>query len=152
MRLEGEEALGCNPAEAGATLDLATPYNAAQLELLRAEFDRCWPWLSEALRHGGDLHSRDSLLAMLISGRAHLWPLQRSAGVTIGHEYPHARVMQIWLVGGELDELLAHEPVVAEWAKGNGFTHLEMNGRFGWRRALRKLRWDREALTMTRRL
>lgn len=152
MRVEGEEGLGCSPAEAGATLNLATPYNAAQLTLLRAEFDRCWPWLSEALRHGGDLHTRDSLEALLVSGRAHLWPLQRSAGVTFGFDYPNGRVLQIWLAGGELEELLAYEPVVAEWAKGNGFTHLEMTGRSGWKRALRKLHWDREALTMTRRL
>jgi hypothetical protein len=152
MRVEGEEALGCNPAEAGATLNLATPYSAEQVDRLAAQYNRCWPWLSEALRHGGDLHSRDSLWALLLSGRAQLWPLQHSAGVTFGIEYPNARVLQIWLAGGVIDELLAHEPIVAEWGRQNGFTHLEMNGRFGWRRALRKLQWDREALTMTRRL
>lgn len=152
MRVEGSQELGCNAVDAGATLNPATPYNAAQLRLLRAEFDRCWPWLSEALRHGGDLHTRDSLWRLLASNRAQLWPLEHSAGVTFGFDYPNGRVLQIWLAGGVLDELLAYEPVVAEWAKENGYTHIEMTGRPGWKRALRKLAWDREALTMTRRL
>jgi hypothetical protein len=136
----------------GATLNLATPYSAEQLATLTAQYNRCWPWLQRAIRHGGDLHTRESLLRLLISGRAQLWPLANSAGVTLGIEYPNARILQIWLAAGKLDELLDYEPVVAEWARGNGYTHLEMNGRFGWRRALRKLRWDREAVTMTRRL
>lgn len=134
------------------TLSPATPYSEAQQALLKSEFDRCWPWLEEAMAHGGNLHSRDSLWSMLIYARAHLWPESDAAAVTCFQTFPRAVVCELWLAGGNLQTILANEPRVADWARRSGATHLQIDGRPGWARALERQGWQRTATTIMRRI
>jgi hypothetical protein len=115
-----------------------------------AEFDRCWPWLEAALRHGGDRHTKESIWAGIVRGQYQFWPYGRSAGITHVDVYPTCSVLQLWLVGGELDDVLAHEPELAAWAKAVGCAAMQLVGRPGWAKALRALGYGRGDVILTR--
>ena len=135
-----------------ATLSPTTPYSAAQLRHMRAEFDRCSPWLKEALEHGGELHTLESVWGLLASQQSYLWPLANAAGVVSVADHPQGRVMTVWLAGGRLEEILAADPELADWAKANGCTHFQLMGRAGWIKALKPLGWEKTGVIMKRRL
>ena len=117
-----------------------------------AEFDRCWPWLESALRLGGDRHTRETIWQGIATGRFQFWPYAQAAGVSHVDEYPTGRVLRMWLVGGELDEVLAREPEVADWARAIGCVDMELVGRQGWGKVLKPLGYVPGAIVLTRRL
>jgi hypothetical protein len=57
--------------------------------------------------------------------------------------YPNRRSMSIdWVGGTKLEELLPmFHPVMAQYAKDNGCSHLEGHGRGGWARKLKSYGW-----------
>ena len=60
--------------------------------------------------------------------------------------YPNRRSMSIdWVGGTKLEELLPmFHPVMAQYAKDNGCSHLEGHGRGGWARKLKSYGWKTE--------
>lgn len=79
-------------------------------------------------------HDEDSVVAMLMVGKAKLWTFAESACVTEVIEYPLVKAFNLWLVGGKLEEVLAQEPVMAAYAAGIGCKRLTAGGREGWTR------------------
>lgn len=116
------------------------------------EFDRCWPWLESALRHGGDRHTRETIWQGIVTGQFQFWPAERAAGVSHVIVYPTGNVLRIWLVGGELDEVLAAEPAIGAWAKAVGCVDMEIVGRQGWVKVLQPLGYTPGAVVLKRRL
>jgi hypothetical protein len=125
---------------------------ARLLEQLAAEFDRCWPWLEAAVQHGGSHHTRESVWQGVIDGRFQFWPGVRSAAITHIDVFPTGNVFRVWLVGGELDVVLAHEPDLAAWAEAKGCVSIELSGRHGWVKVLAPYGYSPGGITMTRRL
>lgn len=117
-----------------------------------AEFDRCWPWLERAVVRGGSRHTRESLWAGIVRGEYQFWPYERSAGITNVVFFPTGRVLSLWLVGGELDDVLAHESDLAEWAAAVGCDALELVGRRGWEKVLQPMGYSSGSVVLTRRL
>jgi hypothetical protein len=122
------------------------------LALVLHEFDRCWPWLERALRRGGDRHTRDTIWQGIVTGQFQFWPYPRAAGVSHVVQYPTGNVLRLWLVGGDLDEVLAREPDLAAWGRAIGCVDLELVGRHGWIRVLSPLGYVPGAVVLTRRL
>jgi hypothetical protein len=101
---------------------------------------RCRPYLEAALAHAGGTHGIEDVARLIEEGRAHFWPGRRCAVVTELYDYPRLKACNIWLLGGELKELLALEPVIAAWARAQGCSRVLGGGpRAGWRRALEPL-------------
>jgi hypothetical protein len=117
-----------------------------------AEFDRCWPWLDAANLLAGGRHSYSSLWAAITTGNVQFWPFERCAALTYVDRFPDCNVLRLWLVGGELANVLEHEAEVAEWAKSIGCVAVELVGRKGWEKALRNRGYSHGALTLTRKL
>lgn len=117
-----------------------------------AEFDRCWPWLKVAVELAGDRHSYSSLWASITAGQVQFWPFERCAALTYVDRYPNCAVLRLWLVGGELANVLEHEAEVAAWAKSIGCVAVELVGRKGWEKALRAKGYGHSAITLTRKL
>lgn len=122
------------------------------LNVLAAEFDRCWPWLLAAVQHGGSHHTRESVWQGILEGRFQFWPGRASAAVTHIDVFPTGNVFRLWLVGGDLAEVLEHEPGLAEWAKAKGCVSIELSGRRGWVKTLAPFGYEPSAITMSRRL
>jgi hypothetical protein len=100
------------------------------------EFDRCVPWLDAAINKGWGTHTIEDVRQQVLDGTAQLWPAPRGAMVTEVVTFPRRKVMNIFLAGGDLDQLLEMETDATEWCKGWGATGVMLHGRKGWEKVL----------------
>lgn len=98
-----------------------------------AEFERCRPWLVEALRIDQE-NTPDELLTELLTGRAMLWPAERGCIVTRCALTERGPEIHAWLGAGELRELVALRPGIEAFGRIMGCAWATINGRKGWRR------------------
>lgn len=113
----------------------------AEIAWLRSEFFRCKPWIEAALaRDAIGTHDADDVWDLIETGHAQLWPTPNAAMVTKIDRFPKATVLQWWIAGGNLKEIKASEPRIAEWAKAQGCGFAAIAGRRGWARTLKDYR------------
>ena len=86
---------------------------------LKEKFEKNRKYIADALEYSGGTHSIDDVYLACAVGEAQLHPLE------------------IWLAGGDLDELVEAEKSIAVWAKDQGCDAMEINGRKGWQRQLK---------------
>lgn len=100
-----------------------------------SQWTRCAPLLAPAIEHGGEFTLEDIEQAVS-TNRATLWPGVNAAFVTqlVSGDTPY---ILVWLAGGDLDELLSMQPGMEAWARAQGAEAARVNGRGGWRRALK---------------
>lgn len=106
-----------------------------------AEYERVWPWLEKAAGRYGNTHTKESVLARLLDGRAQLWTERNAALITSIERYDTGMVeVRGWLGAGKpgrsLTDLRKIEKRVEAWAKSIGAQRLTILGRRGWLRAL----------------
>lgn len=102
-----------------------------------AEWERCKPWIEAALEYGGGTHWIDDVKAMVERREARFWAWTNCAGVTEIYDYPRARVLHLWLHGGDLHELVNElRPIIEAWAVEQGCTQAMVAGRAGWDRVM----------------
>ena len=105
-------------------------------EWLRAEFDRCRPWVEAALEYDVGTHDVADVWSKIEQGHAQLWPLPNSVLITTIDVYPKRKALHWWIAGGDLKEIQENEPRVNEWAKRMGCDIAMIGGRKGWLRAV----------------
>lgn len=104
------------------------------LSPLEVEFRRCSSWIAEGLE--GGFYRLEDVWAAVASGKAMLWPGPNSALVTEIIDYPTARVIQAWVAGGLMDEILEMTSGVEAFGRLKGCTVAMVTGRRGWERVL----------------
>lgn len=104
---------------------------------VRAEFERCTPWIEEALKYGGGTHLAEDIWDEIVSGKLQFWPAERGCFVTEVEIYPRKRVLHIALAGGEMDQLMSMVDSLEEFAKAVDCQSITIYGRKGWSRVLR---------------
>jgi hypothetical protein len=101
------------------------------------EFDRCWPWLEASLNEFGATHRKDQVWGRIMLGQATLWPSENAVILTEVFSYPiGVRACNVWLQGGNLDELKTMYPVIEKYARAQGCDWLIGWGRDGWVKAM----------------
>ena len=105
------------------------------------EFERCKPYIEAALEYTGGTHDIIDIYEGLYKGTMQLWPAEKSCLVTEIINYPKMKVLNIFLGGGDLREILSMHEDVIRWAKDQNCTALNMTGRFGWKKPLAKHGW-----------
>jgi hypothetical protein len=110
-------------------------------DALRPAFDRLWPLLEPAVAEGGDTHSKEDVWREVTTDpQTRFWPGERSAAVTEVLRYPQKEVMNLWLIGGDLDELLTKMlPAAEALARHWGLKEVWGMGRPGWKKPLAPL-------------
>jgi hypothetical protein len=121
------------------------PFIQTQLEELRVEFDRCWPWmqaalLSAAYEHDGKLyptHGKEDIWERIVTGKAFFWPGNFCVFVTEFIVSPTGlKTHNNWLTGGEENKALAEVRMmvkhVEEWGWSHGCHRQTGSGRHGW--------------------
>ena len=93
-------------------------------------------------------HTWDDIAAGVFTGRYQLWPLERSVLVTEIVAYPRKRALNIFLAGGDMDELLAAVPKLADYGREHGCSGMVLTGRRGWLRVMGKHGWRQRHVTM----
>lgn len=102
-------------------------------EILRENFERCWPWLEASIARYGRTHDKHHLWERIADGRATFWPGRNCAIVTETIIYPTGlKRLNFWLRGGNLKEILVLSDKIEELAKRNGYHEAIGTGRDGW--------------------
>ena len=112
------------------------------------ELERCKPWIEAALSYSGGTHYFIDVAEGIYKGTMQLWPTPKGCIVTEIVVYPNTRALNVFLAGGELDEILHMTENVKEWAKLEGCSFASFNGRFGWQKHLEKIGWKPRSITM----
>lgn len=119
-----------------------------------SELKRCRPWIEAALERQR-LYSFRDVVELVMERRAQLWPGEASAMVTQLEDYPRGRrVIQSWLAGGDLGEIVDRQrPQIEDQARAWG-CHAAMieGGRKGWDRELRGHGYDFCGVTLFKEL
>lgn len=106
------------------------------------QLERCKKWIEAALAYSGKTHVYEDIVEGCKSGKMQLWPADKGCLVTEIIPYPRRKVLNIFLGGGELEQIMdMHEDVIA-WAKSQGCNALTMHGRRGWKKPLDKYDWQ----------
>ena len=105
------------------------------------ELERCRPWIEAALEYSGGTHNFEDVSKGIVDGNMQLWPSPRGCIVTEIVIYPRKKVLNVFLGGGELDQLLDMHSDVTSWAKHYGCEALTITGCFGWNKPLKAHGW-----------
>lgn len=103
---------------------------------LRPEFDRCAPWLAEALLYANDTHEVEDIWDGIRDGRFQFWPAQDGALITEIKVYPKRKVFHVFLGGGKLEQLLDMIESVEVYGRTMGCKSVTISGRKGWIKVL----------------
>ena len=109
-----------------------------RLRRIRAEFDRCWPWLDAAIVRFGRTHEKEHIWDLCVKREAYFFPNLRCAAVVRIVTYPTGlKELHVWLVGGNLKDVRDNlYPDIEAWGKKIGCHRMIAYGREGWLRAL----------------
>jgi len=110
--------------------------------VINEEFNRCRPHIEAALEYSGGTHDIIDIYEGIYKGTMQLWPAEKSCLVTEIIAYPKKKVLNIFLGGGDLTEILDMHDDVINWAKAQGCEALNMTGRFGWKKPLAAHGWE----------
>lgn len=104
------------------------------------EWARCRHWIEAALRHDGGFYTIEDIEREIGAGTAHFWAGERSAAITQFWWMPRAKVLNMWLAGGNLRELVDRMfPSAQRWAIEQDCTCMMLAGRRGWARVFEPL-------------
>ena len=114
---------------------------SAAHNLVDMQLDRCRPWIEAALSYSGNTHHFEDIVAGVKSGTMQLWPARHSCLVTELVIYPRKKLLNIFLAGGKITELMSMQEDVQRWAIREGCDGGMISGRKGWEKPLAKLGW-----------
>ena len=97
--------------------------------------------IEEALSFASGTHNLDDIVYMILQDKLLWWPLDNGFMVTEIVTYPRQRHLNVFLAGGDLDEIRAMQEPLVTAAKALGCCALTLGGRKGWVKALKQLGW-----------
>ena len=123
----------------------------AFVDALSDEIDRCREWIENALDRSARSHHFHDVKAMILKGEAHLWSTGNGCCVTCFSTFPATKMLQLWLLGGDFEEVYAGcSDKIEQWALKNGCDQLFVNGRKGWERRLKDRGYTYAAVILTK--
>lgn len=106
-------------------------------------------YLEPALSYSGGTHEWQDIVEGVASRRMQLWQNERAAAITEMINYPQKRVLNVFLAGGEMGQLMEMLESAKEWGRMEGCTAISMTGRKGWLKVLDKQGWEPQFVTMS---
>ena len=95
------------------------------------------PMLKEAMAAGPAQYTMDAIKLLLRQENCELWVGEKSAAL-MEIDYD-TTTFQIWLAGGDLQEIIEALPDVEASARARNFVRVMIYGRKGWEKVLNKL-------------
>jgi hypothetical protein len=112
-----------------------------EIEPPEQAFDRLAPKLQASLDYALKTHTIADVKRLVEEGKMHFWPIGDSILITELITFPQMKILNIFIGGGDADELATALPSLRRWAKQLGCSHVAFLGREGWKNRLRKLGW-----------
>lgn len=109
---------------------------------------RCRGWIEAALAYSGGTHTFEDVARGIAEGRMQLWDAPDGCCVTEIVEYPRKRVLNGFLAGGEMGQVLDIIPSIETWARLQGCDATELTGRRGWTRVFAPMGYRETATTL----
>ena len=114
-----------------------------RIERVATLWDRALPHLEDALAHASGTHRIEDVFRALSAGELTLWMGERCAGVSEILVFPRRRVLNLFLVGGDLHEMRKLQPGIEAYARAQACAAMMFHGRMtaaaktasGWARA-----------------
>lgn len=136
--------------DVGRSADILTDEEA--LEEQKKHFERLQIHLQAALKHTNGTHTITDVWNAIENGQAQLWSGVNSVIVTEIVTYPTVplRKINVWLAGGNLEEIEEMMPPIVEWAKKHKkCTRASLIGRRGWSKSfLKRAGWRETQVIM----
>ena len=114
------------------------------------QLERCRGWIESALAYSGGTHDFFDVVRGVMSGHMQLWAGEEGCAVTEISVYPKKKILNVFLAGGKMDQILDFEESAIAFAKLNGCSALTLSGRKGWSRVHRDRGWKDHHLMMIR--
>lgn len=116
------------------------------------EVERCRPWIEAALARGLGTHNFDDVAEAIKTGEMQLWAGPTGCIVTSIVTFPRCKTLQLFLGGGELQQLVDLMDSVEAWGRLQGCDIAIIAGRAGWARVFRKRGWREAGTTLKQEL
>lgn len=113
------------------------------------ELERCREFLEPALAYSGGTHEWEDIQEGVSKSVMQLWANEEAAAVTEIIAYPRMKVLNVFIAGGNMGQLLEMLESAREWGKAQGCSVITMSGRKGWLRVLNKHGWQEQFTTMS---
>lgn len=112
------------------------------------------PLIEKGLSYTCGTHLFEDVAAMVAAGTLTFWSGPHSVCLTEILQSPRKRLLNVWLVAGQMDELRAMYPGIYAWAKDTqGCEIVTCTGRPGWDRSfLKQEGWTTQLVVMTKEL
>lgn len=104
--------------------------------------------LQLALDDDFNFYTFRDVVDLLLTGQATLWSDTDSAAVTIVQHHPRGKAYILWLAAGDLSQIMRMEPLIFCHARELGCKTVELHGRPGWAKALKKSGYTKEKVSM----
>lgn len=100
------------------------------------DFDRLSPQMQAALDQAGPAtHTLADIKRGIEESKYQMWPSHHSVLVTSIQRFPTGvMACNVFLAGGNLEEIRPMVPLLEQWAKEQGCTRMTCTGRHGWAR------------------
>lgn len=104
---------------------------------LMEEWGQCREAMLPAIAMTDGTHTEDDVLAELLSGRMRLWRNGSSACITEFIQYPRLKTINVFLAGGNLQEIAPLQAEIENFGRKNGCQRACLLAvREGWTRVL----------------
>lgn len=97
---------------------------------------KCRQYLLPAIEYTHGTHNEDDIIIMVLAGKLKLWEGARSAMLTEFCQFPRMKTLNVFIGGGDLEELQEMEKQLVPFARENGCARITGCGRLGWTKSL----------------
>ena len=80
--------------------------------------------------------------------QAQAWADEGSIAITYVSDFPLQRILNLWLIAGDLKTIMKNQSKVFQWAKDRGCNQAQLEGRKGWSKMLSE--WSETGVIMRR--
>lgn len=112
------------------------------------ELERCREFIEPALVYSGGTHEWEDIVEGVHKAHMQLWANKDAAAITEIIQYPRKKVLNVFLAGGEMGQLIEMLESAKAWGNAQGCDTITMSGRRGWLRVLGKQGWVPQFVTM----
>jgi len=100
----------------------------------KEEMQQAMPMILDAIPQLAGTHDFTDIIQLIMSGALTLWVSPGSFVLTEVVEYPRLKELNMFLAGGNLDELCEFDEPITEYAKAMGCARIEAHARKGFSR------------------
>jgi hypothetical protein len=105
-----------------------------------------------SLRYGGETHSVEDVVERVRKGLARYWEHRDGTIVSEVYDLPLKKVLNLWVLSGDLHDIIELEPQVCDWGRSEGCVMATASGRRGWGRVGQPLGWRPHMFTFAKHL